>query len=427
MDEWFCQIAGREMGPLLSDELKAMAAQGQILPTDNVRRGTTGHWVAASRVRGLFVAGQKPPRAVVEPPSFFGSSAPPAAEVFSHVPEPNVAWPTEPPAAPVAPEAPRPPPPPAPPAGNAMADDSAPFDFLAEPAGHAAAGNAANRRALLARAKRKRQQQILVAGSLIFVIFGLAIAALFLLAGNFSGFTAVEDDVRQAGGLGGLSQKLERVASQNPADESGEKSPLREGPIPPASAKSKKPTDENPAEAAGLHMVVGDVPVRLVSVARGSDAAGTADSQCLLITVEVSNPSARDKLAFAAWSLDAALRGATLTDDRGKIYPAKPVNAAAVLDTPPPSSIAPGKSARDVLCFELPSPKAQSLQLELPCAAFATDASASFQIPVKMIAAKPVAVKLAPKTGSKAKKHSKAKPGTPEYDFGIEEEDDAHR
>ena len=65
-------------------------------------------------------------------------------------------------------------------------------------------------------------------------------------------------------------------------------------------------------------MVVGDVPVRLVSIARGGDAAGTADSQCLVVTVEVKNPSARDKLEFAGWSRDAALRGATLTDDQGK-------------------------------------------------------------------------------------------------------------
>ena len=167
-----------------------------------------------------------------------------------------------------------------------------------------------------------------------------------------------------------------------------------------------------------------------MSIARGGDAAGTADSQCLLITVEVKNPSAHDKLEFAGWSRDAAQRGATLTDDQGKSYSAKPVNAAAVLDTPPPSSIAPGESARDVLCFELPGPKAKSLQLEVPGAAFGKDASASFQIPAKMIAAKPVVVKLTPgggdsKTGSKPKKHSKAKPGTPEYDFGIEEDEGA--
>ena len=232
MDEWFCQIAGREIGPLSSHQLKAMAAQGQILPTDNVRRGTTGHWVAASRVRGLFVAGQEPPRTAAEPPSFFGS-APPPAEVFSNVPEPNVAWPTEPPAAPAAPEPPPPPVPPlAPPVADVTADDSAPFDFFAEPADHAAAGHAAKHRAALARARRKRQQQMLVAGSLIFVIFGLAIAALFLSSGNFSDLTAIKDDVRQSGGLSGLSQKLKRAASENPADESGEEPSARKGSVP---------------------------------------------------------------------------------------------------------------------------------------------------------------------------------------------------
>ena len=102
---------------------------------------------------------------------------------------------------------------------------------------------------------------MLVAGSLIFVIFGLAIAALFLSSGNFSDLTTIKDDIRQPGGLSGLSQKLKRAASENPADESGETASPHKGSAPPDSAKAKKPTDENPAEAAGLRMVVGDVPV----------------------------------------------------------------------------------------------------------------------------------------------------------------------
>jgi len=54
--EWFCEIAGREIGPLLSQQLRAMAAQGQILPGDRIRRGTTGPWSPASHVKGLFPA-----------------------------------------------------------------------------------------------------------------------------------------------------------------------------------------------------------------------------------------------------------------------------------------------------------------------------------------------------------------------------------
>lgn len=58
--EWFCLIADREIGPLLPRQLKAMAASGQILPTDHVRPGRTGSWVLASRVKGLFAKPEQP-------------------------------------------------------------------------------------------------------------------------------------------------------------------------------------------------------------------------------------------------------------------------------------------------------------------------------------------------------------------------------
>ena len=38
-DEWYCEIAGREIGPLSSEQLRAMAVKGQILPNDCVRQG----------------------------------------------------------------------------------------------------------------------------------------------------------------------------------------------------------------------------------------------------------------------------------------------------------------------------------------------------------------------------------------------------
>ena len=41
-DEWFCEIAGREIGPLSSQQLQTMTAKGQILPTDLVRRRRAG-------------------------------------------------------------------------------------------------------------------------------------------------------------------------------------------------------------------------------------------------------------------------------------------------------------------------------------------------------------------------------------------------
>ncbi len=55
--EWFCQIAGAEMGPLSSQQIKTMVAKGRLLPDDVLRRGTSGPWVPAARVKGLFPEG----------------------------------------------------------------------------------------------------------------------------------------------------------------------------------------------------------------------------------------------------------------------------------------------------------------------------------------------------------------------------------
>ena len=64
MDQWFCEIAGREIGPLSPTQLRAMAAKGQILPSDCVRLGTQGKWLLARQVKGLFPA---PPAQSVSP------------------------------------------------------------------------------------------------------------------------------------------------------------------------------------------------------------------------------------------------------------------------------------------------------------------------------------------------------------------------
>jgi hypothetical protein len=224
MDEWFCEIAGREIGPLSSHQLKAMAANGQILATDSVRRGAAGHWVPASHVRGLFAAGQTPPPPPAGPPSIFATSG---------LPPPNVAWPTETPPSPVEPPSPLPPPLP-PPVPDVTADDSSPFDIFAEPIGHSAARR--TNLAMVARARRKRQQQMLMAGSLIFVLFGVIVAILFLMAGDFSvtDLIGAQDNLKQTDGLDKLPLKPEKAATRK-------------------SAASKTPNDnENPTAAASV-------------------------------------------------------------------------------------------------------------------------------------------------------------------------------
>jgi hypothetical protein len=80
--DWFCKIADREIGPLLSQQLRAMAAQGQILPTDSVRRGRTGAWTPASHVKGLFSSASPGVAPASNPPT---PAVPPA-------PTPQTQW-----------------------------------------------------------------------------------------------------------------------------------------------------------------------------------------------------------------------------------------------------------------------------------------------------------------------------------------------
>ena len=95
MDEWFCNIGGREIGPLSSRQLKAMADRGQIVPTDNVRRG--GDWPlddGQPRARAFCGrSGQCHPHRRLHPQPV----PPPPPSIFSSS-VPNVAWPKEEPA-----------------------------------------------------------------------------------------------------------------------------------------------------------------------------------------------------------------------------------------------------------------------------------------------------------------------------------------
>jgi hypothetical protein len=280
-----------------------------------------------------------------------------------------------------------------------------------------------------ARAKRKRQQQTLLLGSVVFVLVGIVLAFLFLV-------------------MGGVSFKpKQETASTN--TEATKESPSADAP------KKKEPVSL--IEAADLRMVIGNIPVRLVGMARGKNASSPQrkvagkkkdekpeekkEEECLLITVEVKNPSAKDKLNFTTWSRDEKLRGALLTDGHGKQFAAKSIQVSSILGREVPDTVPPGGTVRDILAFELPDAATTKLELELPGEPFGMNAAANFPILMELLSDKTVVVRIIPtvnlttedgkpatadgKPGSaKAKKkRPPPKPGTPEYDFGIEEED----
>lgn len=63
--EWFYQADGQHFGPIMSGELRRLAATGIVTPDTLVRKETDGRWVCAEKVQGLFErSGSPPPTAV---------------------------------------------------------------------------------------------------------------------------------------------------------------------------------------------------------------------------------------------------------------------------------------------------------------------------------------------------------------------------
>ena len=54
MSNWIAIINGKEIGPLSSDELRALAKNGRLSSTDKIRKDDSVTWNNASRIKGLF-------------------------------------------------------------------------------------------------------------------------------------------------------------------------------------------------------------------------------------------------------------------------------------------------------------------------------------------------------------------------------------
>lgn len=52
--EWYYEVMGEVIGPILPDKLKELAESGTVVPETNIRCGLDGEWTPAAAVRGLF-------------------------------------------------------------------------------------------------------------------------------------------------------------------------------------------------------------------------------------------------------------------------------------------------------------------------------------------------------------------------------------
>jgi Zn-dependent protease with chaperone function len=52
--DWFCQVEGREFGPMTAEQLRGFAREGRLRRDGFVRKGLSPDWVPATKVKGLF-------------------------------------------------------------------------------------------------------------------------------------------------------------------------------------------------------------------------------------------------------------------------------------------------------------------------------------------------------------------------------------
>ncbi len=81
--EWFVRMAGGERGPISSEALKQLALEGQVTPESSVKKGNSGNWVPAGRVKGLFASTADqigpPPMPQARPPMLKVTAAVPSS------------------------------------------------------------------------------------------------------------------------------------------------------------------------------------------------------------------------------------------------------------------------------------------------------------------------------------------------------------
>jgi len=68
-NQWYAKVMGEEIGPMTGGQLKQLAAKKHLSPEDLIRKGESGNWTSADRVKGLFDVKIVRPKEIVRPPS----------------------------------------------------------------------------------------------------------------------------------------------------------------------------------------------------------------------------------------------------------------------------------------------------------------------------------------------------------------------
>lgn len=430
--EWYCYIAGREFGPLSAQDLRNMVAEGSLTPRHHVRRGTSGPWIEAGQVKGLFTAsgsqqnipapaaptasGAMPIAAASVAPQPLSSTMPAAAVGPSRASSSNVAIPVSPPQAtaaiPVAQPAAVVPQAVAPRAA-AVAPAAAPVHAAAR----AAASSGAHRAVLgsaaaaaervpqaelspekLLAARRKKTNRVLFLAGVSTVGAALVIALVILFWPRGSSqpkLTSADPKTSAADELDPLK------ASKPTASPTASTDSPASNDAPPDKVADDSPSASRPAGAEGTGATEvkwtsvtaaverGGLEVRIEQIGPGkpvlySEKGGgrrTFRNPMLVVKLALKNVSGNPSVAYKPWSY--SYDGVSLKDDRGRTIVPAPIRSRGLFaegqqDQP---EVRVEDIIEDLLVFEIPREAIRHLRLFLPAAAVGAAEPIGFEIP----------------------------------------------
>jgi hypothetical protein len=373
--EWFCRIAGQEIGPLSAAQLRAMTSSGRLVPADPIRQGRDGPWMPAGMVNGLFEA---PAAAQPKTPAPSAAGAAPAVSAKQKIvpaAEPDEAfW--------------------APPDESEAATNSGEaLDFLDHVAASSPPLPAAG--VTLAAPSKTRQNQKLFVRLIIGLLAVLTVLVIALIL-----VTTLRDRSSQTS----LGDSARKAAKSAKTDDEIWGDPKKGSPA---------PVPGGLLDATKESWKVGEVSVKVASAEighptlyRGSTPIGQTQEEFLVVHLELSSTNPSKKIDYPGWyDRDSRVK---MTDDQGNQYRMKMFSSGIAVDGQSSGrSIYPDKTSTETLVFERPIPAARYLQLELPGSGLKVKDKGRFYLPISML------VKLPPKDPPPAEK-TKTEPKTPE-------------
>lgn len=393
--DWYCRIAGAELGPLSSQQLRALATDGRLRADDEVCQGKGGKWVQASRVKGLLASSSS--EVLVARP--LDEESGPVAGNPAKTRSKPVAGGAVPKAktAPKPPEAPRTAVPVAKVAvaGSAAASAApaqSPFIFTEPGAeqGKSSTGKSGPLSPADVAKYRQKQRKRLLIGSIGAVGGVLVLSVVVWFA--YPPLTGSSDETAQRSSSGEPVEEGELGSDLDTGldDLLGEGERRTEGPDAAADGQRWLDASKDSAKA-------GAVNVRVVSVQIGKPRLKSATGQSklpkedlLIVTLELTNTDPAKKVVHSGWAgRAAAAHEVSLVDNHGNPYKSKSFTGAMIDGQQSDTSLYADEPVLDVLVFERPVDAAKHLRLTLPASAVDHEGMLRFEIPKNMIGAEP--------------------------------------